>query len=197
MTRRLPAAERRSQLIGAAISVFAEQGYGATTMEAIADHAGVTKPVLYQHFDSKHDLFLTLMTDICGRITEHVVADVVAATSPYERVQFGVRSIFSYMLERTDEFHLVFNASSRSDPEFIAVIERFELLMAQAIADLTDIPRLSPADRLLMARGIVAMVEAIARFWLADPGESKVDTVTDYTTDLIWLGLRGRPPART
>lgn len=197
MSQRLPAAERRQQLVRTAITVFAEQGYAATTMDSIAVRAGITKPILYRHFDSKHDLFLTLMSEIGRRITDQVVADVMAATTPYERVQFGVKSFVAYMVDHNDEFRLAFGEGSRSEAEFMAILEQFELLMAQAIADLTDIPELSMEARLLMARGVVAMVESIARFWLTKPGEISVAELTDYTTDLIWLGLRGRPPSKS
>ena len=58
---RLPAAERRDQLLGTAVHVFAENGYHGTSMNDVADAAGVTKPVLYQHFSSKRDLLSALL----------------------------------------------------------------------------------------------------------------------------------------
>ena len=60
MTGRLPAAERRQQLLDVAVATFSEQGYRNTSMNDIAEAAGVTKPVLYQHFPSKRELFLEL-----------------------------------------------------------------------------------------------------------------------------------------
>ena len=61
---RLPAAERREQLLRTAVAVFAEHGYHATSMNDVAEAAGVTKPVLYQHFSSKRELFIELLADI-------------------------------------------------------------------------------------------------------------------------------------
>ena len=67
MTVRLPAAERRVQLLHAALSVFAQEGFQTATMESVATEAGVTKPVLYQHFSSKRELFLELLRDVGAR----------------------------------------------------------------------------------------------------------------------------------
>jgi|DEB0MinimDraft_10_1074344.scaffolds.fasta_scaffold01489_11 AcrR family transcriptional regulator len=194
MTRRLPASERRAQLIETSISVFSAQGYTATTMDAIAEEAGVTKPVLYQHFESKHELFLTLMTDIGERLTDQVVASVLKATTPYERVSFGIKSFFSFMADHTEDFQLVFGEGFRAENDFLEIVERFENLMAEAIANLTDIPDRSLEARLLMARGVVGMVEATGKYWLLNPGGLDLNEVTEYATDLVWLGLRGRPP---
>ena len=69
---RLPAAERREQLISTATSVFAEQGFHATSMNDVAEAAGVTKPVLYQHFSSKRDLFVELLTEIGNQLRDRI-----------------------------------------------------------------------------------------------------------------------------
>ena len=64
---RLPADERRDQLLDVALEVFATAGFHGASMNEIAEAAGVTKPVLYQHFDSKNDLFAALLDE--GRWT--------------------------------------------------------------------------------------------------------------------------------
>ena len=71
---RLPAEQRRSQLLEVAIEIFAERGFHATSMEDIAEAAGVTKPVLYQHFPSKHALYVELLEDT-GRLLLATLAD--------------------------------------------------------------------------------------------------------------------------
>ena len=64
---RLPAEQRRTQLLEVAIEIFAERGFHATSMDDIAEAAGVTKPVLYQHFRSKRDLYREVLTMEIGR----------------------------------------------------------------------------------------------------------------------------------
>ena len=68
MSSRLPASERRQQLLDTALATFARLGYRDAAMNDIADAAGVTKPVLYQHFASKRELFLELLADVASRL---------------------------------------------------------------------------------------------------------------------------------
>ena len=68
MVPRLPAARRRRQLLDVALEVFATSGFHQTSMEEVAEAAGVTKPVLYQHFGSKRELYLELLEDVGGQM---------------------------------------------------------------------------------------------------------------------------------
>ena len=78
-TGRLPKDQRRAQLLDAASEVFTTRGYHAAAMDDIADAAGVSKPVFYQHFESKLDLYLALLDRSCERLGE-VLADALAST---------------------------------------------------------------------------------------------------------------------
>jgi AcrR family transcriptional regulator len=90
---RLPAAERRSQLLEVAVRVFARDGFHATSMNDVAEAAGVTKPVLYQHFGSKRDLFVELLTEIGAELRDTVAkATADAAGSCSVRVPDATRS---------------------------------------------------------------------------------------------------------
>ena len=82
---RLPRSARRAQLLEAARSVFVERGYHAAGMDEIADRAGVSKPVLYQHFPGKMELYLALLDDANEQITAAVLAALEAATTDAER----------------------------------------------------------------------------------------------------------------
>ena len=79
---RLPAARRRRQLLDVALELFAAHGYHATSMNDIAEAAGVTKPVLYQHFRSKRELYLELLEDVGGRLRDSIGKATSEATSP-------------------------------------------------------------------------------------------------------------------
>jgi AcrR family transcriptional regulator len=68
MAVRLPAPERRRQLLDVALEAFSARGFHPTSMHEIAEAAGVTKPVLYQHFSSKRELYLELLDDVAGRL---------------------------------------------------------------------------------------------------------------------------------
>ena len=80
MTSRLSAAARREQLLGVAVDVFARTGYHDTSMNDVAEAAGVTKPVLYQHFESKRDLFQALLDDVGARMLHAIRAGTACRT---------------------------------------------------------------------------------------------------------------------
>ena len=78
LRQRLPAARRRSQLLEVALDRFAATGFHTTSMEEIADAAGVTKPVLYQHFGSKRTLYLELLETVGQELLRQVAARAAA-----------------------------------------------------------------------------------------------------------------------
>src|SRR5580693_973344 len=84
---RLPAARRRRQLLDIAVEVFATRGFHGTSMEELAEAAGVTKPVLYQHFSSKRLLYLELLDDVGSRLVDEVTTAVDGATGPRAQVE--------------------------------------------------------------------------------------------------------------
>src|SRR5438067_5781917 len=121
MSTRLPAPARRRQLLDVAETEFASRGYHRTSMNDIAEAAGVTKPVLYQHFPSKRALYRELLEDVGARL----LADIAAATTPAdtgrERVQNGMAAYFGFVTDNQPAFRLLFGASVRNDGEFAAV----------------------------------------------------------------------------
>src|SRR5512146_3295875 len=82
---RLPRHERRRQLLDAALEVFVSQGYHAAAMDEIADRAGVSKPVLYQHFPGKLELYLALLDQHTGEL-EQLVRDALALSDNKARI---------------------------------------------------------------------------------------------------------------
>src|SRR2546423_7434448 len=97
MVSRLPAARRRRQLLDVALEVFAANGFHRTSMEEVADHAGVTKPVLYQHFTSKRELYLELLDDVGGQLMVEIAKAVAAAAGPRQQVGAGFAAYFRFV----------------------------------------------------------------------------------------------------
>src|SRR5579859_968905 len=83
---RLPRPERRRQLLEAALEVFVARGYHAAAMDEIAERAGVSKPVLYQHFPGKQELYLALLDESVERLIESVDAALRSTTDNRQRV---------------------------------------------------------------------------------------------------------------
>ena len=190
MPVRLPAAERRASLVEAALAVFSADGFQGATMDAVAAEAGVTKPVLYQHFPSKLELFLGLLHEVSGRLRAQVEASVAEAENPHDMVRFGIRAMFAFVADHPEEFRLLFGEGVRADEEFAAEVRSFERGMADTIADLIDIDGLERPGRLLLAHGIVGLAEATARHWVPGGSGLDLDEAADHVAELAWSGLR-------
>ena len=107
---RLPRQERRTQLLAAALEVFVAQGYHAAAMDDIADRAGVSKPVLYQHFPSKLDLYLALLDAGGQQLTARVREALLSTHDNKLRVQATIESYFAFVEESAGAFRLVFES---------------------------------------------------------------------------------------
>src|SRR5215831_7846797 len=108
MSIRLPAPRRRRQLLDVALEVFAVRGYHPTSMNEIAEAAGVTKPVLYQHFRSKRELYLELLEDVGGRLRDSIGKATSEAPNPREQVRAGFLAYFTFVAEQRTAFQLLF-----------------------------------------------------------------------------------------
>jgi AcrR family transcriptional regulator len=191
VSQRLPAARRRRQLLDVALSVFAARGFHATSMNDIADAAGVTKPVLYQHFSSKRALYRELLDDVGAQLLEAITKATTAATSPREQVALGFRAYFHYVDTRREAFQVLFGGGTRRDTEFATQVTQLEAAIAEAIAALIEIEDLAPDDRRLLAHGIVGLAEGASRHWLGEQIDADPDALAALLADLLWRGLRG------
>src|SRR5262252_7024662 len=110
---RLPKPARRRQLLAAAQEVFVAQGYHAAAMDDIAERAGVSKPVLYQHFPGKLDLYLALLDTHCDAIVERVREAMTSTTDNKARVEGAVSAYFDFVDHESEAFRLVFESDLR------------------------------------------------------------------------------------
>src|SRR6476661_3212120 len=108
--QRLPRQARRRQLLGAAQEVFVAQGYHAAAMDDIADRAGVSKPVLYQHFPGKLELYLALLDESAEKLTAIVRDALSSTTDNRERVPATFRAFFDFVGDEGEAFRLVFES---------------------------------------------------------------------------------------
>jgi len=191
MSSRLPAAERREQLLEVALQVFATRGFHQTSMNDVADAAGVTKPVLYQHFTSKRALYLELLELVSQRLMHVIDEATSSAGGPREQVQRGLQAYFRFVVESRDEYQLMFGGGTRRDAEFAQEAARLERSIAAVIAELIVVEGLADHDRVLLAHAIVGLAEGATRHWLADDLDLDPDDVAARVSDLAWRGLRG------
>src|SRR5579863_10711504 len=100
-------AERREQLLRVAKTLFAERGFQATTMDDIAREAGFTKPILYQYFDSKTDLYREIVAQTARKLLESLFAAVSTETSPRAKIEIAFRVYFEMVVSETDAFRIL------------------------------------------------------------------------------------------
>ncbi|HEY4947213.1 MAG TPA: helix-turn-helix domain-containing protein [Acidimicrobiales bacterium] len=163
--RRLTADARRRQLFDVALRLFAEHGYAATTMDDIAEAAGVTKPLVYQHFESKRALYLELMDVFSGELVSRIVTATANAEGPRQQVELGFAAYFEVMVGNEQAFRLLYGRDAPDDPELGAALRRVEETIAEAIDPLID-AGLDPEHRLLLAHAVVGIAEGASRQWL-------------------------------
>ena len=187
---RLPAEQRKSQLLAVAIELFAERGFHATSMEDIAEAAGVTKPVVYQHFPSKRALYRELLDDVDASLTGRLVTATASAATGRERVQVGFAAYFRFVADHRAAFRVLFGASVRNDPEFALVADATIERIADLIADLIAIDG-PPEQRRTLAHAVVGMAEATSRRVVNDEGEDDPDRLARWLAEMAWFGLRG------
>src|SRR5262250_3043984 len=113
---RLPRSARRKQLLAAAQEVFVAQGYHAAAMDDIAERAGVSKPVLYQHFPGKLDLYLALLETHASELLQRIRDAMADTTDNAVRVHNAVSAYFDYVDSEGEAFRLVFETDLRNEP---------------------------------------------------------------------------------
>jgi AcrR family transcriptional regulator len=191
---RLTRSARRAQLLVAARDVFAAQGYHAAAMDDIAERAGVSKPVLYQHFPGKLELYRALLTTCANDLVERV-RDAIGRTSDNrERVAAAVSAYFDFVARDGQAYRLVFESDLRGEPEAAAVVDGaltrcIETVAAAVTADAgLDAPRAR-----LLAVGLVGLSQVAAQYWLDSEGDIPRDEAVALMSSLAWRGLAGFP----
>lgn len=191
--QRLPAAERRRQLLTAAVDVFADHGFSGASMNDVAEAAGVTKPVLYQHFASKKALYGELVEDLGRHLERAIVVAVDEAGGPRQQVEAGFRAYFRWATSQGSAFQVLFAGHNRLDRELAAAIENVESMMAERVASLIVVEGLSDDARHVLAYGVIGLAESTSRHWLGlglGPGLD-ADAFAETVAQLAWSGLRG------
>ncbi len=191
---RMPRSARRAQLLKSALDVFVAQGYHAAAMDDIADRAGVSKPVLYQHFPGKLDLYLALLDNACGEIVGAVREALVSTTVNKERVTATTEAFYRYVADPCGAFRLVFESDLTSEPAVRERVYQVTLLCADAIAEVIADDTGFPAETSrLLAVALVGMSQVSARFWLNTEGPLEQNQAVELISSLAWRGIRGFP----
>ena len=191
---RMPRRERRAQLLASALEVFVAHGYHSAAMDDIADRAGVSKPVLYQHFPGKLELYIALLDQSCEAVVNAIREALGSTTDNKQRVAAAIAAFYGFVAGDSGAFRLVFESDLTNEPAVRERVDRVTDDCAAAIADViaqdTGLPR---EAALLLAVSLVGMGQVSARFWLSNAGSITQDDAAALVAALAWRGIGGYP----
>ena len=195
---RLPRDERRGQLLVAASEIFVDRGYHAAGMDEIAERAGVSKPVLYQHFSSKLVLYLAVLDRHVENLVSGVQNALSTTTDNRQRLRAAIQAFFDFIEHDGQGYRLIFENDYVTEPEVAAQVRAATESCIDAVFALISADSgLDPHRARMIAVGLVGISVDCARYWLdSDRPISKSDAV-DGTVAFAWGGLSHVPLTRS
>ncbi len=165
MRTRLPRAERERQMLDSARALFAARGYADVTMDEVASAVGVTKPLLYNYFGNKEQLFLACMKPAADALLTAVVSAVQSASGPTEALRSGIHAFFGFLDSDRDAWRVLYDDSLPAGGEIAQRVgeyrARLESLVTAALQERTESRAVEP-----LSVAILGAAEALGRWWL-------------------------------
>jgi AcrR family transcriptional regulator len=181
-------------LLDAAMEIFVARGYHAAAMDEIAERAGVSKPVLYQHFPGKQDLYLALLDESVERLVETLTNAIRSTTDNRQRVNATFAAYFEYVAEQSGTFKLVFESDFTSEP---AVQQRLDAAVTTCADLISQVIKedagLADDEAYLLSVGLLGMAQVSARYWLNTLGSIPQEAAEQLVARLAWRGISGWP----
>jgi len=195
--RRLPALERRAQLIEVGRGVFARHGYEGTSVEEIAKRAKVSKPIIYEHFGGKEGLYAVIV-DREMEYVERRIVEAISSGSPRERVERASLAFLSYVRDHPDGFAVLSQdsplTSSRGTMSSLLndMAERVGDVFVSSFKEAGYDPKAAP----IYANALIGMVTFVGKWW-TERRKPNVEEVAKHIGALAWMGLRHLPKRPT
>lgn len=192
---RMTGIERRQQLINIGRSLFASKGFDATSVEEIASTAGVTKPVVYEHFGGKEGLYAVVVDREVLRLVTTISDSLSSTEHPRLLVENTALTLLDYIDKHEDGFRVLVRdaPSEHSAGSYSSVIgdvaNKVEHLLAKRFADAEIDAKWAP----LYAQMLVGLIAQIGQWWLEERAFTK-EVVAAHVVNLTWLGLRNLNP---
>jgi AcrR family transcriptional regulator len=191
---RLPRQERRAQLLEAAREAFVQQGYHAAGMDDIADLAGVSKPVLYQHFPGKLELYLAVLDESSDGLIQRVRTALDSTHDNRKRVRATFEAYFDFVAHESGSFRLIFESDLTNVPAVSSRVARTNETCAEMIAEvIREDTELDDDTSMLLASGLLGMAQTSARRWLGAPTRTPQSEAARAMAALAWRGISGFP----
>ncbi len=188
--KRLSAVERRNQLIEIGRAVFAERGYEATSVEEIAERAGISKPIVYEHFGGKEGLYAVIV----DREMEYVIGELTVAISdgtPRERIEGAALAFLRYVKDRPDGF-AVLSRDATANVGMASLLSEVADRVGQIFATEFKKAGFNTKAAPVYAQALIGMVTFVGQWWQWDRSMS-VEEAASHISALAWMGLRHLP----
>ena len=187
--------ERREQLLAVAKKIFAERGFQSTTMDDIAKEAGFTKPILYQFFQSKTELYKEIVEDIATSMIHSLSKAVNSAEAPRAKIEVAFRVYFDMVVSDTDAFRILFIHAH--DGETSGELRKLETGLISFMVPYIDLS-ISDDHRRQLAAGVLGIAEGAAVVWLVQQeakgwpavAANEAELLASRSATLAWGGLR-------
>jgi AcrR family transcriptional regulator len=193
--RRMPAPLRREAILAAAEEVFARRGYHGAALEDIAQSAGISKALIYEHFASKRELHASLLSAHVEEIFQRLQASAAPGQPGEERLRRGIDAFLSFVEEHREAWRALFRDAA--DPEVGEFIERVQAQATAVIAALIAADPDAPPDEQAIemhAALLSGAVQSLANWW-HDHQEVPRATLVDAAMDFCWIGIRAHTGA--
>lgn len=182
--------ERRTQIMISGLEVFAEKGFHLASMDDIAERAGVSKPILYQHFSSKQDFYLGVLDERVDYLVQHITESIDAAVGNKNRLEAAIACYFKLVDDADHGFRLIFESDFTMNNEVRArvedVVSRVSRVVGTEVANQTG---KSIAEANILAGGLCGLAQAAAWRWLRLGRPIAMEDAISQTLDLAWSGL--------
>jgi AcrR family transcriptional regulator len=189
----MAAADRRVLILDAARSAFAERGFHQTSLDAVAEQAGISKALLYEHFDSKRELFGAMLEMHVQELVERINGAVASAEPGEARLRAGLEAFFGFVEERRGAWRILFR--NPGDPDVLESIGRVrdevgaaivQVMSEEAAAKGLESPDL-PLMVEMVAQQLVGAMQSLADWWDMNRKVPK-DEVIQGAMDFVWMG---------
>jgi AcrR family transcriptional regulator len=193
--------QRREQLLGVGRTLFAAKGFEATTVEEIAAKAGVSKPVVYEHFGGKEGLYAVVVDRELRTLLDAITAALASGGSARMLLEQAALALLGYVETRTDGFRILVRDSppGQSTGSFASLMGDIATQVEHMLATEFKNRKLDPKSAPVYAQMLVGMVALTGQWWLDQRRFKKAD-VAAHLVNLSWNGLTGleaKPTLRT
>jgi len=196
--KRLTGEERRAAILDAALLVFADRGYHASSIDDIARGGGISKALIYEHFASKQDLYAVLLEQHAGVLFSALSEAISeAGRSAPARLEVGFDAFYRFVEEHRGAWLMLFREAT--DPEAVAVLDRITAEVTNFVASViaedpgarrtVDDAETREHGVQVIAQLLVGAVQSLATWW-SDHQELPRERIVEMTMDVAWLGLQ-------